>query len=105
MLSAPATIHYSRIYLKNLVDIQLQQRIISVVRSDDGGPTFWHVMQRSLRGAATAKMIKAQRIISETKLTNVPGLDVGKFHEMVKPTLYACNREGKLPAGANPRGL
>ena len=70
--------------------------------SEDGRPTFWHVMQRSLRGAATAKMIKAQRIINETKLTNVPGLDVGKFHELVKPVLYTCNREGKLPLDVGP---
>mgnify|MGYP000338148107 CR=1 FL=1 len=82
-------LYYSQIYLENSIDIQLQQRIISVVRSEDGGPTFSHVMQRSLCGAVTAKMIKAQKIINETKLTKVPGLDVGKFHEMVKPTLYA----------------
>ena len=56
-------LYYSRIYLEDSIDVQLQQRIISVVNSDDGGPTFWHVMQRSLRGAATAKMIKAQKII------------------------------------------
>ena len=47
-------------------------------------------------------MIKAQKIINETKLTNVPGLDVGKFHEMVKPALYACEREGKSPLDVSP---
>ena len=54
-------LYYSRVYLENSIDIQLQQRIISVVNSDDGGPTFWHIMQRSLSSAATAKLIKAQR--------------------------------------------
>ena len=47
-------------------------------------------------------MIKAQKIINETKLTNVPRLDVGKFHEMVKPALYACNEQGKLPLDVGP---
>ena len=88
---------YSWIYLENSIDVQLQQRIISVVNSDDGGPTFWPVMQRSLRGAATRNMIKAQKIINDTKLTGIPELDVGKFHEIVKPALYACNEQGKLP--------
>ena len=42
-------------------------------------------------------MIKVQKIINETKLTDIPGLDVGKFHEIVKPALFACNEQGKLP--------
>ena len=95
-------LYYSRVYLENSIDVQLQQRIISVVNSDDGGPTFWHVVQRSLRGAATVKMIKAQKIINKTKLTDVPGLDVGKFHEIVKPALFACNEQGKLPLDVGP---
>ena len=89
-------LYYSRVYLENSIDIQLQQWIISVVNSNDGGPTFWHVMQRSLRGAATVKMIKDQKIINETNLTNVPGLHVGKFHEMVKPGA------GQVTTGCRP---
>ena len=57
---------------------------------------------KKLRGEATAKMFKAQKIINKTKLTNFPGLDVGKFHEMVKPALYACNEQGKLPLEVGP---
>ena len=29
-------------------------------------------------------------------------LDVGKYHEMVKPALYACNEQGKLPLDVGP---
>ena len=95
-------LYYSRVCQENSIDIQLQQQIISVMKSDDGGPTFWHVMQRSLRGAATAKMIKAQKIINETKLTNVPGLDVGKFHEMVKACPVCVQQAGQVTAGCRP---
>ena len=95
-------LYYSRVYLENSIDISLQQRILSTVTSEDGGPTFWHILQRSLSGAETSKMIRAQKTINETKLTNVPGLDVGKFHEIVKPTLYMCERAGKLPLDVGP---
>ena len=37
-------LYYSPVYLENSIDIKLQQQIMSVVNSDDGGPTFWHVM-------------------------------------------------------------
>ena len=57
-------LYYSRIYLENSIDVQLQQQIISVVYSDAGGPTFLHIMQRSLRGAATVKMIKRKRSLT-----------------------------------------
>ena len=61
-----------------------------------------NIIQKTLRDAATSKMIKAQKIINEMKLTDVPGLDVGKFHEMVKPALYACNEQGKLLLAVGP---
>ena len=95
-------LYYSRIYLENSIDVSLQQRIISVLDSDDGGPTIWHIIQRTLRGATNAKMIKAQKIINETKLMDVPSLDVGKYHEMVKSALFACNEQGKLPLDVGP---
>ena len=36
------------------------------------------------------------------KLTDVPGLDVAKFHKMVKPALFSCSEQGKLPMDARP---
>ena len=66
-------LYYSRIYLENSIDVALHQRVISVMDGDnDGGPVLWHIIQRTLRGAATSKMIQAQKIINETKLTDVP---------------------------------
>ena len=95
-------LYYSQIYLENLIEVSLQQRIISVLHGDSGGPTVWHIIQRTLCGAVTSKMIKAQKIINETKLTDVPGLDVGKYHEIMKPVLFACNEQGKLPLDVGP---
>ena len=47
-------------------------------------------------------MNKAQKIINEKKLTDVPGLDVGKYHEIVKPALFVCNKQCKLPLDFGP---
>ena len=55
-------LYYSRIYLENSIDVALHQRIISVVDGDnDGGPVIWHIIHQTLRGAATSKMILAQK--------------------------------------------
>ena len=91
-LSDKQNLYHSQIYLENSIDIQLQQQIISVVNSDDGGPMFWHVMQQSLCGAATAKMIKVQKIINETKLTDVPGF----------VCLFVCLLGNFVSSGFNP---
>ena len=56
---------------------------------------MWN-FQKTLPGAATSKMIKAQKIINEMQLTNIPGLDVGIFHKMVKPVLYVCCEQGNF---------
>ena len=95
-------LYYSQIYLENLIEVSLQQRIISVLDGDDGRPTVWHIIQRTLGGAGTSKMIKAQKIINETKLMDVPGLDVRKYHEIMKPALFVCNEQGKLLLDVGP---
>ena len=89
-------------FLESSIEVSLQQRIVTVMREGGGGPTLWHIIQKTLHGAAMAKMIKAQKIINETKLKDVPGLDVGKYHEMVKPALYTCNKQDKLPLNVGP---
>ena len=83
-------LHYSCIYLENSID------------DNDDGPVLWHIIQWTLRGAATPKMIQVQKIINETKLTDVPDLDVRTFHEIVKPALFACSEQGKLPLDVGP---
>ena len=55
-----------------------------------------------LEQCSNCKVDQSSKIINETKLTNFPGLDVGKFHEMVKPALYACNKQGKLLLDVGP---
>ena len=56
-------LYYSRVFLENSIEVSLQQQIITVLRDGDSAPTLWHIIQKTLHGAATAKMIKAQKII------------------------------------------
>ena len=89
-------LYYSQVFLEHSIDVDLQQYSSTSLRTTDGGPVMWNILQKTLQGAATLKMIKAQKIINEMKLIDVPGLDVGKFHEKVKLMLYACSEQGKL---------
>ena len=88
--------------MEKSIEANLQQRIVTSLREGDSGPALWNIIQKTLQDAATSKVIKAQKIINETKLMDVPGLNVGKFHEMVKPMMYACNEQGKLPLHVGP---
>ena len=95
-------LYYSWVYLENSIEVTLQQRIVTSLSPSDRGPVMWNILQKTLQGSATSTSIKAQKIINETKLTNVPGLHVGKNYEMVKPALYACREQEKLPLDVGP---
>ena len=56
-------LYYSQIVLENIIMASLQQRIVTLLRVFDGGPALWNILQKTLWGAATSKMIKAQKII------------------------------------------
>ena len=92
-------LYYSRVSLENSIEASLQLRIVTSLREGDGGPALWNVIQKTLRGVATSKTIKAQKIINETKLTDVPGLDVGKFHEISKARIVCLQQAGQTSPG------
>ena len=87
--------------MEHLIGVELQQHIFTSLDLT-GGPVMWNILQNTFRGAATLKLIKTQKIINDSKLTDIPGLDVGKFHEMVKPALYVCSEQGKLRLDVGP---
>ena len=90
-------LYYTWVFLEDSIEVNLQQRIVTTLREFDSGPALWNILQKTLQGAATSKMIRVQKIINEIKLTDVLGLDVGEFHEMVKHVFYACNKQGNFP--------
>ena len=86
-----ANLYQSRLYLANSVDQDLQRKINVSIKMTDGGPVFWCLAKRNLHGAETSKLIRHQEVIRNSKLTDVPGYDVSKFHEVILPALTACH--------------
>ena len=68
----------------------------------DGGPVFWSLVKVALHGAETSKLIRHQAVIKNTKLVNIPGYDVSKYHEVLLPSLHACNEASHLPLNVGP---
>lgn len=94
---------YSRKFLENSVDQALRRKIAPSLRPEDGGPAFWSLIKCALHGAETAKLVRHQAVIKETKLVNFPGYDVSKYHEVLIPSLTACNEANQLPLNVGPK--
>ena len=93
---------YSRKFLENSVDQALRRRIAPSLLPSDGGPVFWSLIKVALHGAETSKLIRHQNVITKTKLVNFPGYDVAKYHEVLLPSLHACNEANHLPLNVGP---
>lgn len=93
---------YSRKFLENCVDQGLRRKIAPSLLQDDGGPAFWHLIKIAKHGAETSKLMRHQKIIVETKLANVPGYDLSRYHEILLPSLIACSEANQLPLNVGP---
>lgn len=98
-----ANLHYSRVFLENSVDMALRRKMTPSLLASDGGPAFWSLVKMTLQGAETSKLIRHQAIIKETKLVDFPGYDISKFHEVLVPSLNACNEANHLPLNVGPK--
>ena len=43
----------------------------------------WCILKRTLQGAEISKLIRHQNVINSTKLSDIAGYDLSKFHEDV----------------------
>lgn len=98
-----ANLHYSRVFLENSVDMALRRKMTPSLLPSDGGPAFWSLVKMTLQGAETSKLIRHQAIIKDTKLVDFPGYDIAKFHEVLVPSLNACNEANHLPLNVGPK--
>ena len=93
---------FSRKYLENSVDQELRRKVAPSLLPSDGGPVFWSLVKVALHGAENSKLIRHQKVINETQLVNFAGYDVSKYHEVLLPSLQACNEANHLPLNVGP---
>ena len=60
-------------------------------------------LKRTLQGAETSKLIRHQNVINGTKLSDIAGYDLSKFHELICPSLTACDEAAQLPLNVGPK--
>ena len=89
-------------FLENSIDVDLHRKMLSQLEQGDGGPVFWCILKRTLQGAKTSKLIRHQSIINDTKLSDVAGYNLSKFHELIRPSLTACDEATQLPLNVDP---
>ena len=56
----------------------------------------------TMQGEATTKLMEYQSIIKETKLVNIRGYNVRKFHKIIMPPLLAAHQNNALPLNVGP---
>ena len=97
-----ANLQFARVYLENSIDVDLHRKMQSQLVASDGGPAFWSILKRTLQGAEISKLMSHQKIINTTKLTDVAGYDLSKYHEVIRPSLTACAEASQLPLNVGP---
>ena len=93
---------FSRTYLENSVDQALRRKVAPSLLPTDGGPVFWSLLKVALHGAENSKLIRHQKVIKETQLVDFSGYNVSKYHEVLLPSLHACNEANHLPLNVGP---
>jgi len=96
-------LHLGRVFLENSIDVELHRKMMPQLLANDGGPVFWSILKRTLQGAEVSKLIRHQNVINKTKLSDIAGYDLSKFHEIIRPSLTACDEASQLPLNVGPK--
>ena len=76
-------LHLGHLFLENSINVEPHRKMMPQLQPSDGGPVFWCILKRTLQGAETSKLIRHQNVINGTKLSDIAGYDLSKFHEDV----------------------
>ena len=96
-------LHLGCVFLENSIDVELHRKMMPQLQPSDGGPVFWCILKQTLQGAETSKLIRHQNVINGTKLSDIAGYDLSKFHEVIHPSLTACDEAAQLPLNVGPK--